>query len=136
MMKRALMIVRACLGGLAISITVVCPAFAQASSQAPAHSDQWRLEKESVAADSKESFVQGADVLHHPGALEAAGVTKLFFYGKLLLLPAGTLVKTAGDDGSGATKVGVLEGPQSGKTVWLFSESAEKLGFLPSPETK
>ncbi len=135
-MKRALMTVRACLGALAISITVVCPAFAQAATQAPVHPDQWRLQKESVGADSKESFVQGADVLYHPGALEAAGVTKLFFYGKLLLLPAGTMVKKTGDDGSGATRVEVLEGPQSGKTVWLFSESAEKLGFLPSPETK
>jgi len=130
------MIVRACLGALAISITVVCPSFAQAANLAPVHPDQWRLQQESVAADSKESFVQGADVLYHPGALEAAGVTKLFFYGKLLLLPAGTLVKTAGDDGSGATKVEVLQGPQSGKTLWLFRESAEKLGFLPSPQTK
>lgn len=136
MMKRALMIVRACLGAIGISITVVCPALAQAASLAPVHPEQWRLQKESVAADSKESFVQGADVLYHAGALEAAGVTKLFFYGKLLLLPAGTMVKTAGDDGSGATKVEVLEGPQSGKTVWLFRESAEKLGFEPPSETK
>ncbi len=136
MMKRARMIVRICLGVLAISIAVVCPAFAQAATQAPLHSDQWRLPKEWVGADSKESFVQGADVLYHPGALEAAGVTKLFFYGKLVLLPAGTMVKKAGDDGSGATRVEVLEGPQSGKTVWLFRESAEKLGFEPSPQMK
>ncbi len=62
MMKRALMMVRACLGAIAISMAVVFPAFAQAATQAPPRPDQWRLEKEWVAADSRESFVQGADV--------------------------------------------------------------------------
>ncbi len=46
------------------------------------------------------------------------------------------MVKKADDDGSGATKVEVMEGPQSGKTLWLFRESAEKLGFDPPTGTK
>ncbi len=135
-MNKTILMMRAGLGALAISITVAYTAFAQAASVAPVHLGQWRLQQESVAADSAESFVLGQDLLYHPGALEAAGVTKLFFYGKLLLLPAGTLVKAAGTDASRATKVEVIEGPQSGKTLWLFSESAEKLGFMPPPEAK
>jgi hypothetical protein len=66
-------------------------------------------------------------------------VSRLFYHGNLMMVPAGTLVAEAGPSEAGpsekgATKVRVLDGPQSGKTLWLYPESAAKMGFTaPTP---
>jgi hypothetical protein len=95
---------------------------------------QWRLAREAIAADSVESYKEGADALRTLDAFGAVEVNRLFYHGKLMMVPAGTLVAAAGPPGglpSSPVEVRVLEGPQSGKTLWLYPESAEKMGFRP-----
>ncbi len=121
---------------------------------------KWRLAHETVAANSKDSFVTGSMALnagygghasrHKTSAPDitdeastavcpaespgVAGVSKLFFWGKLMILPARTEVTSAGSDETGATKVRVTDGPHQGQTVWLFAQSPEQLGFLAPAE--
>ncbi len=98
---------------------------------------QWRLAEETVAADSIESYKAGADALRTLDAFGTVQVSRLFYRGKLMMVPAGTLVASAGSPGaapSSAIEVRVLEGPQSGKTLWLYPESAKKMGFRPPPQ--
>ena len=95
---------------------------------------QWRLAKEVIAADSKEDYVAGVDALRTLDAFGTMEVSRLFYHGNLMMVPAGTLVAEAGPSEKGATKVRVLDGPQSGKTLWLYPESAAKMGFTaPTP---
>jgi hypothetical protein len=102
----------------------------------PITAKQWRLEKETIAADSKESYAEGADALRTFDAFGSMEVSQLFYHHKLVMVPAGTLVAEAGPGEKGGTKIRVLAGPQSGQTLWLYPESAEKMGFpaaTPSP---
>lgn len=97
---------------------------------------QWRLAEETIAADSIESYKAGADALRTLDAFGTMRVSRLFYHGKLMMVPAGTLVAEAaprGTESASPIQVRVLEGPQSGKTVWLYPESAEKMGFRPPP---
>jgi hypothetical protein len=95
---------------------------------------QWRLAKEVIAADSKEDYVAGVDALRTLDAFGTMEVSRLFYHHNLMMVPAGTLVADAGPSEKGATKVRVLDGPQSGKTLWLYPESAAKMGFTaPTP---
>lgn len=101
---------------------------------APVTGKQWRLPKEVIAADSKEDYVAGIDALRTLDAFGTMEVSRLFYHGNLMMVPAGTLVAEAGPSEKGATKVRVLDGPQSGKTLWLYPESAAKMGFTaPTP---
>jgi hypothetical protein len=104
------------------------------SNAAPVTVKQWRLANEAVAADSKEDYVAGIDALRTLDAFGTMEVSRLFYHGNLMMVPAGTLVAEAGPSEEGATKVRVLDGPQSGKTLWLYPESAAKMGFIaPTP---
>jgi hypothetical protein len=106
---------------------------------APVTGKQWRLPKEVIAADSKVDYVAGIDALRTLDAFGTMEVSRLFYHGNLMMVPAGTLVAEAGPSEAGpsekgATKVRVLDGPQSGKTLWLYPESAAKMGFTaPTP---
>jgi hypothetical protein len=104
------------------------------SNAAPVTVKQWRLANEAVAADSREDYVAGIDALRTLDAFGTMEVSRLFYHGNLMMVPAGTLVAEAGPSEKGATKVRVLDGPQSGKTLWLYPESAAKMGFIaPTP---
>src|SRR3984893_6736604 len=104
------------------------------SNAAPVTGKQWHLANEAVAADSKEDYVAGIDALRTLDAFGTMEVSRLFYHGNLMMVPAGTLVAEAGPSEKGATKVRVLDGPQSGKTLWLYPESAAKMGFTaPTP---
>ena len=104
------------------------------SNAAPITGKQWRLAKEVIAADSKEDYVAGVDALRTLDAFGTMEVSRLFYHHNLMMVPAGTLVAEAGPSEKGATKVRVLDGPQSGKTLWLYPESAAKMGFTaPTP---
>jgi hypothetical protein len=95
----------------------------------PITGKQWRLEKEWIAADSKEDYMAGALALRSLDAFGTMEVSKLFFHHNLMMVPAGTLLADAGPDEKRATRVRVLDGPLSGKTLWLYPESAERMGF-------
>jgi len=120
----------------------------------PGAGRQWRVEKETIAADSKEDYAAGAEALRTFDAFGTMEVSQLFYHHKLTMVPAGTLVAEADSAaqpqpvaspsaGAGpkalvnrATKVYVLDGPESGHTLWLYPESAEQMGFpaaTPSP---
>ena len=104
------------------------------SNAAPVTGKQWRLAKEVIAADSKEDYVAGVEALRTLDAFGTMEVSRLFYHHNLMMVPAGTLVAEAGPSEKGATKVRVLDGPQSGKTLWLYPESAAKMGFTaPTP---
>lgn len=90
---------------------------------------QWRLAKETIAADSKEDYATGINALRSLDAFGTTEVSKLFFHHNLMMVPAGTLLAEAGPNEAGATRVRALDGPLSGKTLWLYPESAEKMGF-------
>jgi hypothetical protein len=96
---------------------------------------QWRLEKETIAADNKEDYVEGITALRSLDAFGTMEVSKLFFHHNLMMVPAGTLLADAGPNDKGAIKVRVLDGPQSGRTLWLYPESAEKMGFPAATST-
>ena len=98
----------------------------------PAGARQCHLEKETVAADSKEDYLAGALALRSLDAFGTMETSKLFYHHQLMMLPAGTLLADVGSDEKRATKVRVLDGPQAGQTLWLYPESAEKMGF-PAP---
>lgn len=95
----------------------------------PVTGKQWRLEKETIAADNKEDYAAGIAALRSLDAFGTMEVSKLFYHHNLMMVPAGTLLAEAGPNENGATKVRVLDGPEAGKTVWLYPESAEKMGF-------
>jgi hypothetical protein len=95
----------------------------------PITGKQWRLEKETVAADSKEDYAKGIVALRTLDAFGTMEVSQLFYHHHLTMVPAGTLLADAGPDEKRATRVRVLDGPLSGKTLWLYPESAEKMGF-------
>lgn len=120
----------------------------------PGTGRQWRIPKETIAADSKEDYAAGAQALRTFDAFGTMEVSQLFYHHKLVMVPAGTLVaeadvapapqtpaSTAADAdakalANRATKVRVLDGPESGHTLWLYPESAEQMGFpaaTPSP---
>jgi hypothetical protein len=106
----------------------------QGPNAAPITGKQWRLANEAVAADSKEDYAAGVDALRTLDAFGTMEVSRLFYHHNLMMVPAGTLVAEAGPSEKGATKVRVLDGPQSGKTLWLYPESAAKMGFTaPTP---
>jgi len=89
-----------------------------------------------IAADSKEDYAAGAAALRELDAFGTMEVSKLFYHHNLVMVPAGTLVGEMGKGENGATQVRVLDGPQSGQNLWLYPESAEKMGFpaaTPSP---
>jgi hypothetical protein len=95
----------------------------------PVTGKQWRLEKETIAADNKEDYVSGIAALRSLDAFGTMEVSKLFYHHNLMMVPAGTLLAEAGPHEAGATKARALDGPLSGKTLWLYPESAEKMGF-------
>lgn len=116
----------------------------------PGTGKQWRIQKETIAADSKEDYAAGAQALRTFDAFGTMEVSQLFYHHKLVMVPAGTLVAEADPKpqaqaatdadpkaiANRATKVRVLDGPESGHTLWLYPESAEQMGFPaaePSP---
>jgi hypothetical protein len=105
-----------------------------AAKDLPAGARQWRLEKETIGADSEQDYSAGLAALRSLDAFGTMETSKLFYHHQLQMVPAGTLVADIGSDVKGATKVRVLDGPESGQTLWLYPESAEKMGFpAPSP---
>lgn len=132
---------------LASTVLTLFVAFVAASCQrstartAAAPSDaaggkHWRLEADTIGADSIDAYNKGVDALRTLDAFGTAEVQRLFYHGKLIMVPAGTLV--AAEDAAPASaafspiKVQILDGPHSGKTLWLYPESAAKMGFGPS----
>ena len=108
----------------------------QPANLPPITGKQWRLAKEWVAADNKEDYVAGSAALRQFDAFGAMEVSRLFYHHNLVMVPAGTLVGETGPDENGAHQVRALDGPLSGQTLWLYPESAEKMGFpaaTPSP---
>lgn len=95
----------------------------------PITGKQWRLEQETIAADNKEDYATGAAALRELDAFGTMEVSKLFYHHNLVMVPAGTMVGETGPNENGATRIRVLDGPQSGQTLWLYPESAEKMGF-------
>jgi len=85
----------------------------QGPNAAPITGKQWRLANEAVAADSKEDYAAGVDALRTLDAFGTMEVSRLFYHHNLMMVPAGTLVAEAGPSEKGATKVRVLDGPQS-----------------------
>jgi hypothetical protein len=102
---------------------------APASNLPPITGKQWRLEKEWIGADNKEDYAAGSAALRQFDAFGAMEVSKLFYHHNLVMVPAGTLVGETGPSENGAHKVRALDGPLSGQTLWLYPESAEKMGF-------
>ena len=98
---------------------------------APASGKQWRLAKETIAADDKADYEAGIAALRSLDAFGTMEVSKLFFHHNLMMVPAGTLLADGGpnENEKGAIKARALDGPLSGKTLWLYPESAEKMGF-------
>ncbi|MGH7915211.1 MAG: hypothetical protein ACREPW_11280 [Candidatus Binataceae bacterium] len=90
---------------------------------------QWRLAKETIAADNKKDYAEGIIALRSLDAFGTMEVSKLFYHHNLTMVPAGTLLAEAGPSEDGASRVRVLDGPQAGQTLWLYPESAEKMGF-------
>ncbi len=150
-----------CTGIICAGLTlaaVACKASREANT-APADAPpgtgrQWRIQKETIAADSKEDYVAGAQALRTFDAFGTMEVSQLFYHHHLVMVPAGTLVAEADSAprpqtpasasadadpkalADRATKVRVLDGPESGHTLWLYPESAEQMGFpaaTPSP---
>ena len=122
----------------------------QAADSAPGTGKRWRLEKEMIAADNQQDYATGTKALRTFDAFGTMEVSQLFYHHQLVMLPAGTLVAEAdaapqasnaapdgksGSNGKHATKIRVLDGPESGHTLWLYPESAEKLGFPPATPT-
>jgi hypothetical protein len=95
----------------------------------PITGKQWRLEKEWVAADNKEDYAAGSAALRQFDAFGAMEVSRLFYHHNLVMVPAGTLVGETGPGENGAHQVRALDGPLLGQTLWLYPESAEKMGF-------
>ena len=119
---------------VALLMTSCKPSGSATAKSAPADAPpitgkQWRLEKESIAADNKEDYVAGTAALRELDAFGTMEVSKLFYHHKLIMMPAGTLVAEAGPSEKGTTRIRVLDGPQAGQTLWLYPESAEKMGF-------
>lgn len=96
---------------------------------------RWRLANDTVGADSIDSYKEGATALRTLDALGTANVQRLFYHGKLIMVRAGTLVQAASAKPRSGSfspiEVHVLDGPHTGKTLWLYPESAAKMGFLP-----
>jgi hypothetical protein len=90
---------------------------------------QWRLDKETIAADNKEDYTAGIAALRSLDAFGTMEVSKLFYHHNLMMVPAGTLLAEAGPKEEGAIRARALDGPLSGKDLWLYPESAEKMGF-------
>lgn len=129
-------IVAVCLALLMPSCRRSGPADADAPVAASdlAAGKRWRLAQETIAADSIESYKAGADALRTLDAFGSVEVNRLFYHGKLMMVPAGTLVAAAGAPPAtpaSAIEVRVLEGAKWGKTLWLYPESAERMGFRP-----
>jgi hypothetical protein len=97
----------------------------------PPGARQWRLNQEWLAAVSRESYANGLVALRTFDAFGASEISRMSYHQELFMLPAGTMVAEAGSDDTGAIKVYILDGPQSGKTLWMYPEPAEKLGFPP-----
>ena len=123
--------VLACLALLTMSCKSSGPAAANihAPDSSPIIGKQWRLAKETIAADNQEDYAAGAVALRSLDAFGTMEVSKLFYHHQLQMVPAHTLVAGVGPDEKGPTKIRVLDGPESGKTLWLYPESAEKMGF-------
>ncbi|MGZ6228263.1 MAG: hypothetical protein ACXWNE_09045 [Candidatus Binataceae bacterium] len=102
----------------------------------PITGKQWRLEKETIAADNMADYTAGLAALRQLDAFGTMEVSKLFYHHSLVMVPAGTLIGETGPPENGAIRIRVLDGPQSGQSLWLYPESAEKMGFpsaTPSP---
>ena len=100
-----------------------------------------------IAADNEQDYAAGIEALRTLDAFGTMQVSQLFYHHKLVMIPAGTLVAEA-DPAAGSppdapagrsaqdmkhgTKIRVLDGPDSGQTLWLYPESAEKMGFAPA----
>jgi hypothetical protein len=121
-----------------------------AADSAPGTGKRWRLEKEMIAADNQQDYATGTEALRTLDAFGTMEVSQLFYHHKLVMVPAGTLVAEADSasetpqtppggksspDAKRGTKVRVLDGPESGHTLWLYPESAEKMGFPPATPT-
>jgi hypothetical protein len=130
----AVSVCAALLAGIAPALTS-CKSSAPTTATAPAANlppitgKQWRLEKEWIAADSKEDYAAGSAALREFDAFGAMEVSKLFYHHNLVMVPAGTLVGETGPSENGWHQVRALDGPLSGQALWLYPESAEKMGF-------
>ncbi len=127
-----------------VLLTTSCRHSDSATANAPqtavdaATGKRWRLAEETIGADSAESYKAGAVALRTLDPFGTMQVNQLFYHGKLVMVPAGTLVAAAGPPPAtpaSAILVRILQGPQSGKTLWLYPESAERMGFAPPKPT-
>jgi hypothetical protein len=122
-------ILSVCVALLMMSCKVTATGKSLPADTPPVTGKQWRLEKETVAADNKEDYAAGIAALRSLDAFGTMEVSKLFYHHNLMMVPAGTLLAEAGPNETGAIKARALDGPLSGKTLWLYPESAEKMGF-------
>jgi hypothetical protein len=110
------------------------PSFAQTAHAPAAHpvfssgqtteGQNWKLSKETVAADSKDSFDRGNRLLQSSGSLidaqaAATGLEKMGVSGHLVILDVGTQVKNLGV----GSEVRVLAGPHAGQIWWLVNDT-------------
>jgi hypothetical protein len=141
----------AALSVLLITIAVSCkpPSSDQSPAGDPAIATgkRWRLDKEMIAADNEQDYALGIEALRTLDAFGTMRVSQLFYHHQLVMIPAGTLVaetdsaagpppvapdEKAAADSKHGKKVRVLDGPETGHTLWLYPESAEKMGFTPA----
>ena len=110
------------------------PSFAQTANAPAAHpvlssgqtteGQNWKLPKETVAADSKDNFDRGNRLLRSSGSLidaqaAAKGLEKMGVSGHLVILDVGTQVKNLGV----RSEVRVLAGPHAGQIWWLVNDT-------------
>ncbi len=122
-----------------IALILPGPSFAQTMlpgpSRAPAahpvlssgqttEGQNWKLPKETVAADNKDNFDRGNRLLQSSGSLidaqaAAKGLEKMGVSGHLVILDVGTQVKNLGV----GSEVRVLAGPHAGQIWWLVNDT-------------
>jgi|SRR5271166_2668793 len=110
------------------------PSFAQTAPAPAAHpvlssgqtteGQNWKLPRETVAADSKDNFDRGNRLLQSSGSLidaraAADRLEKMGVSGHLVILDVGTQVKNLGV----GSEVRVLAGPHAGQIWWLVNDT-------------
>jgi hypothetical protein len=92
------------------------------SSGQTTEGQNWKLPKETVAADSKDNFDRGNRLLQSSGSLidaQAKGLEKMGVSEHLVILDVGTQVKNLGV----GSEVRVLAGPHAGQVWWLVNDT-------------
>lgn len=111
------------LPGPSFAQTVHDPAtHAPSSSGRTMEQENWKLPKETLAADSKDNFDRGNRLLQSsPKDAQAAaqGLDKMAAGGHLVILDVGTQVKNLGV----RSEVRVVAGPHAGQIWWLVNDT-------------